>query len=104
MNRDDQEAVELTRSDIKCLDPEIFLSSAVINFCHLEKNALRAGVNQPFTIAHSHYGDNIDLENMSHDYVPGYEVRELEEMEAVVAPLSQDLMNRIEGIVLPRRG
>ncbi|PWZ54392.1 Ubiquitin-like-specific protease 1D [Zea mays] len=31
-SRDDQEAVELTRSDIKCLDPEVFLSSHVINF------------------------------------------------------------------------
>ena len=40
----------------------------------------------------------------SHGFVPGYEVHELEEMEAVVAPLSQDLVDRIEGIVLPRRG
>ena len=38
---------------------------------------------------------------MSHGYVPSYEVHELEEMEAVVAPLSQDLVDRIEGIVLP---
>ena len=41
---------------------------------------------------------------MSHVYAPGYEVHELEEMEMVVAPLSQDLADRIEGIVLPRRG
>ena len=40
---------------------------------------------------------------MSHGYVPGYEVHELEEMEMVVAPLSQDLADRIEGIVLPQR-
>ena len=32
----------------------------------LERNALRTGVNQSFTIAHSHYGDSIDLEAMSH--------------------------------------
>ena len=38
-------------------------------------------------IARSHYGDNIDLEVMSHGYAPGYEVHELEEMETVVAPL-----------------
>ena len=38
-------------------------------------------------IAHSHYGDNIDLEAMSHGYAPGYEVHELEEMKAAVAPL-----------------
>ena len=72
--------------------------------CQLERNALHAGVNQSFTIAHSHYEDNIDLEMMSHDFVPGYEVHELEEMEAAVAPLSQDLADRIEGIVLLRRG
>ena len=55
-------------------------------------------------IAHSHYGDNIDLETMSHGFAPGYEVHELEEMEAAVAPLSQDLADRIKGIVLPQRG
>ena len=33
---------------------------------------------------------------MSHGYAPGYEVHELEEMEAVVAPLLQDLADRIE--------
>ena len=56
----------------------------------LERNALqaRAKVNQSFMIARSHYGDNIDLEAMSHGYAPGYEVYELEEMEMVVAPLS----------------
>ena len=70
----------------------------------LERNALRAGVNQSFMIAHSHYGDNIDLEAMSHGYAPGYEVHELEEMETVMAPLLQDLVDRIEGIVLPKRG
>ena len=56
--------------------------------CQLERNALRAGVNQSFTIARSYHGDNIDLE----------------EMETAVAPLLQDLADRIEGIVLPQRG
>ena len=55
-------------------------------------------------IAHSHCGDSIDLETMCHGFAPGYEVHELEEMEAAVAPLSQDLADRIEGIVLPQRG
>ena len=55
-------------------------------------------------IARSHYGDNIDLEAMSHGYAHVYEVHELEEMETAVAPLSQDLADRIEDIVLPRRG
>ena len=67
----------------------------------LKRNALRVGVNQSFMIAHSHYGENIDLEMMSHGFMPGYEVHELEEIEAAVAPLSQDLAGRIEGIVLP---
>ena len=70
----------------------------------LERNALHAGVNQSFMIARSHYGDNIDLEMISHGYTPGYEVHELEEMEAAVAPLLQDLVDRIEDVVLPRRG
>ena len=56
--------------------------------CQLERNVLHAGVNQSFMIAHSHYGDSIDLEAMSHGYAPGYEVHEQEEMETVVAPLS----------------
>jgi len=67
----------------------------------LKRNALRVGVNQSFMIAHSHYRDSIDLEAMSHVFAPGYEVHEPEEMEAVVAPLLQDLADRIEGIVLP---
>ena len=53
----------------------------------LKKNALCAEVNQSFMIAHSHYGDNIDLEAMSHGYAPSYEVHELEEIEMAVAPL-----------------
>ena len=53
-----------------------------------ERDALHTDVNRSFMIAHSHYGDNIDLEAMSHGYVSGYEVHELEEMEMVVAPLS----------------
>ena len=67
----------------------------------LERSALRDGVNQSFMIAHSHYGDSINLEAMSHGYTPGYEVHELEEMEMVVAPLSQDLADMIDGIGLP---
>jgi len=53
----------------------------------LKRNALRAGVNQSFTIARSHYRDNIDLETMSHSFAPGYEAHKLEEMETAVAPL-----------------
>ena len=74
----------------------------IIAWVHqLERNELRIGVNKSFTIAHSHYGDNIDLEAMSHGYVLEYEVHELEEMETMVAPLSWDLADKIEDIVLP---
>jgi len=41
---------------------------------------------------------------MSLDFTPGYKAHELEEMETAVAPLSQDLADRIESIVLPWRG
>jgi len=54
----------------------------------LERNALHAEVNQSFTIAHSHYGDNFDMEAMRHGYARSYEVHEPEEMEMTVAPLS----------------
>ena len=47
--------------------------------CQLERNALCARFNQSFVIARSHYGDSVDQEVMSHGYVPGYEVHELEE-------------------------
>ena len=70
----------------------------------LERNALRAGVNQSFTIARSHYRDSINLEVMNHDFAHGYKVHELEEIETVVAPLSQDLADRMKDIVLPQRG
>ena len=56
--------------------------------CQLERNALHDGVNQSFAIARSHYGDNIDLETMSHGFRPGYDAQELEEMETALAPLS----------------
>ena len=67
----------------------------------LERNVLRVRVNQDFVIARSQYGDIIDLEMMSHSFTPSYEVHELEEMEAAVVPLLQDLEDRIEDIVLP---
>ena len=67
----------------------------------LERNAVRARVNQSFMIARSHYEDNIDLETMSLGFTPGYEAHELDEIETAVAPLSQVLADKIEDIVLP---
>ena len=63
-------------------------SSITAQVRQLERSALHGVVNQSFMISHSHYGDNIDLEAMSHGYALGYEVHELEEMETAVAPLS----------------
>ncbi|XP_066329055.1 probable ubiquitin-like-specific protease 2A isoform X3 [Miscanthus floridulus] len=41
-SRDNRESVELTRSDIKCLDPGVYLSSPVINFYiqYIKRNRL----------------------------------------------------------------
>jgi hypothetical protein len=41
---------------------------------------------------------------MSQGYAPIYEVEELEKIEYDVAPLSQDLANKIADAVLPWRG
>ena len=38
----------------------------------LEKEALRSRITQAFTIARSHYDDNIDLEAMSLGFMPDY--------------------------------
>ena len=53
----------------------------------IKRSVVHTGVNQSFMIAHSHYGDNINLDMMRHGYAPSYEVHELEEMEVTVAPL-----------------
>jgi hypothetical protein len=37
-------------------------------------------------------------------YAPGYEDKELEDIETAVAPIAQDLSSRIEDVVLPRMG
>ena len=67
----------------------------------LKRNILCAGVHQSFAIAHSHYGDSIDLEMMSLGFALGYEAYERDEIETAVAPLSWDLADKIEDIVLP---
>ena len=41
---------------------------------------------------------------MSLSFKPSYEAHELEEMETAVAPLLQDLADKIEDIVLLQRG
>jgi len=41
---------------------------------------------------------------MSLGFAPGYEAHELDEIETVEAPLSRNLADKIENIVLPQRG
>ena len=70
----------------------------------LEKEAFRLGIIQAFAIARSHYDDNINLRAMSLDFMPSYELFELDEIEAVVTPLTESLASKIEDMVLPQRG
>ena len=69
----------------------------------LEKEAFLLGIIQAFTIARSHYDDNINLRAMSLGFMPGYELSELDEIEAAVTPLAESLVSKIEDMVLPRR-
>jgi len=61
-------------------------------------------ITQAFAIARSHYMDSIDLETMSLGVTLGYEASELDEKETAVAPLVQNLADKVEDIVLPQRG
>ena len=70
----------------------------------LKREALRSRITQAFTISYSHYDESINLETMSLGFVPGYKASELDQIEAAVASLAQDLASRFELIVLPRRG
>jgi hypothetical protein len=70
----------------------------------LERDAFHTSINRSFAIAHPYYGETINLEAMSLGYMPGYDEKELEELEKAVVPLSQDLAGKIQDIVLPWRG
>ena len=69
----------------------------------LEGEALRFRISQVFAIARSHYTNSIDLETMSLGFMPGYEASKLDEIEKVVAPIVQNLADKVEEIVLPQR-
>ena len=69
----------------------------------LAREALYTGVHRAFAIVRSHY-INIDLPVINEGFAPGYTDAELDEIEAVVAPLSWDLADKMEDRVLPRRG
>ena len=76
----------------------------VVRVCQLEKEALRSGIIQAFTIARSHYDDHIDFEAMSLGFMPGYEPSNLDDIEATVTPFAETLASKIEDMVLPKRG
>ena len=67
----------------------------------LEKEAFCLGVIHAFAIARSHYADNINLRAMSLGFTPGYELSELDEIEAAVTPLAKTLASKVEDMVLP---
>ena len=72
--------------------------------CQLKREALRSRITQSFAIARYHYADSIDLETMSVGFTPGYETSTLDEIEKAVAPIARNLVDKVEDIVLPRRG
>ena len=69
----------------------------------LEEDAFHAGITQAFTVARSHYDQEINLEVMSLGFMPSYETFELDEIEKVVTPIAQNLVDRMKDIVLPSR-
>ena len=67
----------------------------------LEESAFHAGITQAFTVAHAHYGKEINLKVMSEGFPSTYEDEELEEMEEMVAPLAKNLADNLKEMVLP---
>jgi len=69
----------------------------------LEESAFHAGITQAFTVAHSHYEKEINLEVMSEGFPPTYEDDELDAIEKAVAPLAKSLADSLKEMVLPSR-
>ena len=69
----------------------------------LEESAFHARITQAFTVAHSHYEKEINLEVMSEGFPPTYEDDELDAIEKAVAPLAKNLADSLKEIVLPSR-
>jgi len=69
----------------------------------LEESAFHGGITQAFTVAHSHYEKEINLEVMSEGFPPTYEDDELDAIEKVVAPLAKNLADNLKEMVLPSR-
>ena len=69
----------------------------------LAENAFHNRITQAFTVAHSHYDQEINLEVMSLGFVPGYENSKLDKIEKAVTPIARNLANRLKDMVLPLR-
>jgi len=67
----------------------------------LEENAFCLRITQAFTVAHSHYAQEINLGVMSQGFAPVYEDAELDEMEKAVTPLARNLVDKLKEEVLP---
>ena len=69
----------------------------------LEESAFCLGITQAFTVAHSHYAQEINLGVMSQGFAPVYEDAVLNEMEKAVTPLARNLADKLKEEVLPSR-
>ena len=67
----------------------------------LEESTFCLGITQAFTVAHSHYAQEINLAVMSKGFAPVYEDTELDEMEKAVTPFARNLADRLKEEVLP---
>ena len=56
----------------------------------LEEDASHTGITQAFTVARSHYDQEINLQVMSLSFAPGYENSKLDEIEKAVTPIARN--------------
>jgi hypothetical protein len=70
----------------------------------LERSALRGGVNQAFTIGYSLCRESLNLATLSGGYLDTFGDDTVEKLEHAMVPLSQALADKVEDMVLPRRG
>ena len=78
-----------------------YAASIMARVGQLEESAFHAGITQAFTVAHSHYEKEINLEVMSEGFTPTYEDDEMDAIEKAVAPVAQNLADSLKEMVLP---
>ena len=102
-----QAAVEVVLDALKVVEPvetsplAACVAGITARVGQLEESAFHAGITQAFTVAHAHYGKEINLKVMSQGFAPVYEDPELDEMEKAVAPFARDLADRLKEMALP---